>query len=237
MFNFKKIFKLNYIIFIFNLNLKKSREYLSNLTNKSHVQNTASALSENGHNASSKTTLSSLTIRPKTLYSDYVFQNQSENNQLNNNAADELQGSTTTNNPNLYNYSHYDNDSEGDGDKSFDNLYTCEYPPSVITADLDDSTNPSSMSNQNSILIKSSQMTPPKSVESIQFQPQLQQQQLMPNSTSGVNTTTTTTSHSIPPISYDDLNNIFEEESSTDEQQPSVSHQQQNQWVHNYFIT
>ncbi|CAF1015787.1 unnamed protein product, partial [Brachionus calyciflorus] len=59
------------------------------------------------------------------------------------------------------------------------------------------------------LIAKSSQMTPPKSVEN---------QQTVHHSHNPVN---------IPPISYDDLNNIFEEESSTDEQQQQNHHQQQ----------
>lgn len=101
-------------------------------------------------------------------------------------------------------------------------------------------------------MIKSSQMTPPKSVESVSGG----QYQAVPHVSSGAaatasaqstatttstttTTTTTSTTHNIPPISYDDLNNIFEEESSTDEQQQQqqpVQSQQFNSWVISYLL-
>lgn len=159
-----------------------------------------------------------------------------------------------------------------EGECSFEALYTYENifgtaPPSTASAvapgpvELDESALNAPASSMQ--LIKSSQMTPPKSVESVGPYPVPTPQQSAQSSaasssgggsgagggssTGGMSgTTSTSTTHNMPPVSYDDLNNIFEEESSTDEQQQpaqqqpasqqTTQNQHANSWVFIYFL-
>jgi hypothetical protein len=81
--------------------------------------------------------------------------------------------------------------------------------------------------NTNALLAKSSQMTPPKSVESTSLSGfSAVSSSLHQHHSSGVNSSVTASAAgTMPPASYDDLNNIFEEESS-DEMQPAQQQQQ-----------
>ncbi len=127
-----------------------------------------------------------------------------------------------------------------------------------------DDSESSNQYNSNMHLAKSSQMTPPKSVESTTQPPSISQiltpfsnpHSVPPNSQStitanaascatapGSAVASTSASGAMPPASYDDLNNIFEEESSDEQnqqqqqiQQPTpVNHHQQQQQQQQQF--
>lgn len=142
---------------------------------------------------------------------------------------------------------------------AYENIYGTAPPSTTSAANLelmDESSMHGAQQQSQSAanMIKSSQMTPPKSVESVsggQYQavPHVSTSSSAPatanaqsttaTTTTTTTTTTTSTTHNIPPISYDDLNNIFEEESSTDEQQQQqqpVQSQQFNSWVISYLL-
>ena len=107
---------------------------------------------------------------------------------------------------------------ESDGEPSFDTLYT----KSEILYDEEPEVN---------LIAKSSQMTPPKSVESSQSSAAHHNHHHHHHHHNAVN---------VPPVSYDDLNNIFEDESSADEQhaaqQNSISNNLQQQQQQMQFI-
>lgn len=114
-----------------------------------------------------------------------------------------------------------DMDNNSESEKSFDIFYDFnnQEVPANVSQELDCeiSTNNDSNVQLISSMAKSSQMTPPKSVESFQ--------------TPHTHHHHHSNAASILPVSYDDLNNIFEEESSTDEQQSSQSQQINHQAV------
>lgn len=84
-----------------------------------------------------------------------------------------------------------------------------------------------SMTTSMLLMAKASQMTPPKSVESVAavatpMMTASSSNSMVTNAATLSATTTATSAAHVPPASYDDLNNIFEEESSADEQQQPV---------------